>query len=102
MDRERNKTPEFLKRNKNYSTNKNEEKFFDFSSKMEIELSMEEENTKSSFNNLNNIDYKKVSLKKKPKKIKENGKEKDPAPDIILKESNEKCCSEIKENCLVF
>jgi len=102
MDKERNKTPEFLKRNRNEknSLNRIEEKFLDFSSKLDIELSEEEEITKSSLNNLNNDEYKKVTFKKKTKKIKENVKDK--APEISLKYSTEKCCSEIKENCLIF
>jgi hypothetical protein len=107
MDRIRNKTPEFLRKNEIISQ-KNEEKFLDFSSQIEIDLSANEEITKSSF--INNSDAnvnKKVIFKKKTKKIdtieKEKEKEKNKAPDIIFKRITEKCCSDdIKENCLIF
>jgi len=103
LNMDRTRTPKFLKKKENYLSNNNEEKFLDFSSKMEIELYDEEENTKSSLNN-NKINSNKVVFKKKTKKINdEKEKEKEKAQDIDLNKLSDVCCSdEIKEKCILF
>ncbi len=93
-----------MRKKENFSK-KNEEKFLDFSSKIEIDLSGEEEITKSSFLNNSGVLNKKVIFKTKTNKINDNKKEKEKnkLPDILFKRITEKCCSDdIKENCIMF
>lgn len=99
IDKNRNKTPEFLKRKENFISQKSDEKFLDFNSKIEIEMSDEEDNTKSS-----NFNNKKIIFKKNKKNINNKENERRRSSEIDMGKKSGVCCSaeEIKEKCLIF